>query len=115
MRTARFLVSVLAVSFCFLASVLAQGSHPAKKITVIGKLTRVLAIGAETTGWSIEPKREITLEGKKMKSIEISGSTEEFEKLNDQRVRARGVLTHHTGIERPDHLVLEVSSIRAVK
>jgi hypothetical protein len=59
-------------------------------------------------------KREITLEGKKMLSIEIAGPAEEFEKLKDRRVKARGILTHHSGVERPDRLVLEVSSIRVV-
>ena len=100
MRTARFLVCLLAVAFLASTPALPQEAQPAKKLTIIGKLTRVMAIGGESTGWSLELKRQITLEGKKMRSIEISGPTEEFEKLNDQRVRAKGTLTHRTGVER---------------
>ena len=115
MRIARVLVGLLA--FTSWASVVAsaQEAHPQKKITVVGRLTRLMSMGAETTGWSLELRHGITLEGKKMKSIEISGPAEEFEKLNDRRVRAKGTLIHRTGIERADHLVLEVSSINAVK
>ncbi len=102
MRTARFLVCLLAVAFLASTPALPQEAQPAKKLTIIGKLTRVMAIGGESTGWSLELKRQITLEGKKMRSIEISGPTEEFE-------------THRTGVERADHLVLEVASISAVK
>jgi len=116
MPTARFLACLFfAVTFWGSTTVLPQEAQPAKKIAITGKLTRVMAIGGETTGWSLEPEKKITLEGKKMKSVEISGPSEEFEKLNNQRVRAKGKLTHHTGVERGDHLVLEVSSITAAK
>lgn len=115
MRTVQFLICLFAVAFFASTPALPQEVQPVKKLTIIGKLTRVMAIGGESTGWSLELKRQITLEGKKMRSIEISGATEEFEKLNDQRVRAKGTLTHRTGVERADHLVLEVASISAVK
>lgn len=115
MRRGQFLVYLLTMTLFASASALAQESRPAKKITVVGKLTRIVAIGTETTGWSLEFKHRVTLEGKKMRSIEVSGRAEEFEKLKDQQVKATGILTHHTGVERPDHLVLEVSSISVVK
>jgi hypothetical protein len=114
MRTVQFLVCLFAVALLASAPALPREAQPAKKLTIIGKLTRVMAIGGESTGWSLELKRQIALEGKKMRSIEISGPTEEFEKLNGQRVRAKGSLTHRTGVGRADHLVLEVSSISAV-
>jgi hypothetical protein len=115
MRTVQFLVCLFAVALLASAPALPQEAQPAKKLTVIGKLTRVMAIGGESTGWSLELKRQIALEGKRMRSIEISGPAEEFEKLDGQRVRAKGRLIHRTGIERADHLVLEVTSISAVK
>jgi len=115
MRTARVVACLFAMASFAGAWVVAQQAHPVKNITVYGQLTRVMAIGAETTGWSLELKHEIMLEGKKMRSVEISGPSEQFEKLKDQRVKVRGILTHHTGVERPDHLVLEVSSIRGVQ
>jgi hypothetical protein len=114
MRTLRLLFCVLAFAFGS-TQALPQGASPAKKIAIIGKLTRVMAIGGETSGWSVEFKHRITLEGKKMRSVEVSGPLEELEKLKDQRVRAEGALAHHTGMERGEYTVFEISSIRAAK
>jgi hypothetical protein len=114
MQAVRFLLCVLAF-VVFSAQGRQQQTPPAKKITITGKLTRVVAIGGETSGWSLELKHQITLEGKKMRSVEASGATEELEKLKDRRVTAVGTLVHHTGMERGDYMVLEISSIRAAK
>ncbi len=114
MRIVRFLFCVLA--FAFVATqARPQEAPPAKKITITGKLTRVMAIGGETSGWSLELKHRITLQGKKLRSVEVTGPAAELEKLKDQRVTVEGTLAHHTGMERGDYMVLEVSSIRAVK
>jgi hypothetical protein len=115
MRTVRLLVCFLAVAILASIAVRADESHSPKKITIIGKLTRVMAVGGESTGWSLELKREITLEGQKMNAIEVAGPMEKFEKLADQRVRARGTLTHRKGVERGERLILEVTSINAAK
>ena len=114
MRTVRFLLCVLAFAV-FSAQARPQQTAAPKKITITGKLTRVMAIGGETSGWSLELKHQITLEGKKMRSVEVIGPPEELEKLKGQRVIAEGALVHHTGMERGDYMVLEISSIRAVK
>lgn len=114
MRSVRLLFYVLAFAFASTPA-LPQKALAPKKITIIGKLTRIMAIGGETSGWSLELKRGITLEGKKMRSVEVTGPADELEKMKDQRVRAKGTLAHHTGMERGDYLVLEVSSISAVK
>jgi hypothetical protein len=39
--------------------------------TVRGKLSPVMAIGAESTGWSIHLDRPTTIEGKEIDSLEI--------------------------------------------
>ena len=114
MRTVRFLLCVLALAV-FSAQARPQQPPPPKKITITGKLTRVMAIGGETSGWSLELKQQITLEGKKMRSVEVTGPAEELEKLKDRGVTAVGTLVHHTGMERGDYMVLEISSLRAVK
>jgi len=114
MRTVRLLDCVLALAV-FSAQARPQQNPAPKKITITGKLIRVMAIGGETSGWSLELKHQITLEGRKMRSVEVTGSPEEFEKLKDQRVTALGTLVHHTGMERGDFMVLEISTIRAVK
>jgi len=114
MRNVRFLLCVLAFAV-FSAQVRPQQTPPPKKITITGKLTRVLAIGGETSGWSLEFKHQITLEGKKMRSVEVTGSAEELERFKDRLVTALGTLVHHTGMERGDYMVLEISSMRAMK
>jgi hypothetical protein len=114
MRTVRLLFCVLALAFVSMPS-LPQEAAARKKITIIGKLTRVMAIGGETSGWSVEFRHRITLQGKKMRSVEVTGALAELEKLKDQRVRAEGALAHHTGMERGEYTVFEISSIRAAK
>ena len=114
MRTVRFLLCVL-VFAVFSARARPQQTPPPKKITITGKLTRVMAIGGETSGWSLEFKHGKTVKGKKIRSIEVSGPAEELQKLKDQRVIVVGTLVHRTGMERGDYMVLEISSISAVK
>jgi hypothetical protein len=114
-RPVRFLACLFLAAFFASTQALPQEAPRPQRITIAGKLTHVMGIGGETTGWALQLRREIRLEGKKMDSIEISGPVDKFEKLNDQRVKARGTITHHKGVERGEYLVLEVSSIRAVK
>ena len=114
MRSARWLYWVLVFAFVSTLA-LSQVTPPPKKITITGTLSRITAIGGETSGWSLELQQPITLEGKKMRSVEIMGPSDKLEQLKDQRVRAKGTLVHHTGMERGDYLVLEVTSITAVK
>ncbi|HMJ61436.1 MAG TPA: META domain-containing protein [Bryobacteraceae bacterium] len=87
-----------------------------QKRTVTGKLTRVMAIGGESTGWAIQLESEINLDGKPVHSIEAN-STEikKFEALENKRVRATGTISHRHGVERGDRSILDVSSIREVK
>jgi hypothetical protein len=83
------------------------------EVALAGKLTRVMGIGGETTGWSLELKTEKTIEGQKLTAIEVSGFPRKLEKLVDQEVRARGFVKHHHGVERKDWLVLELTGIHA--
>jgi hypothetical protein len=86
------------------------------KMTVTGTLTRAMAIGGESTGWSIQVDPEITLDGKQVHSIEISyKDAQKLEKLKDKRVKATGKRTHKHGVETGDRAVLEVSSIKESK
>src|SRR5258708_24281657 len=104
MRTVRLLFCVLALAFVSTPALPQEAPAP-KKITIIGKLIRVMAIGGETSGWSIEFRQRITLEGKKMRSVEVTGALKELEKLKDQRVRAQGTLAHHTVMARGEYTV----------
>ena len=86
-----------------------------KPISVTGNLERMMAIGAETTGWSIQLDSEKTIEGKPVKSVEIDyKGPKKLEDLKDKRVKASGKIARRHGVETGDRIVLEVSSIREV-
>ena len=114
MRAIRLLFCLLVLAVVAAQARPQQSSVPGK-ITITGRLTRVMAIGGETSGWSLEFKHQKTLNGKKTRSVEVTGPAEELEKLKNQHVRVEGTLAHHTGMERGEYMVLEISSIRAVK
>jgi heat shock protein HslJ len=111
MRIARVGTGLLLVLFC-----LGLYAEPAKKITVTGKLTRVMAIGGESTGWAIQLEPETTIEGKQVDSIEIDyPNTGKLEKLVNHRVKVTGMVSHRQGVETGERTVLVVSSIREAK
>jgi hypothetical protein len=96
---------------CALATPQAQTT-----MTVTGTLARAMAIGGESTGWSIQVDPEIAVDGKPVHSIEISyKDAQKLERLKDKRVKATGELTHKHGVETGDRPVLEVSSIKESK
>ena len=88
----------------------------APKMTLTGKLTRAMAIGAETTGWAVELESETTIDGKQVHSIEVAyPDSKKLEKLENKRVKAIGRLSHRHGVETGDRLVLDISSIKEAK
>jgi len=87
-----------------------------QKMTVVGKLGRVMAIGGETTGWAIQTDSEITVDGKQVRSIEVdSHDSAKLQGLDNKLVKAKGILTHRQGVETGQRPVLVISSIREVK
>ncbi|MGB2635702.1 MAG: hypothetical protein WAM58_17365, partial [Candidatus Acidiferrum sp.] len=77
-------------------------STPAQsdKLTVTGKLTRVMAIGAETSGWAIELDPALTVNGNQVTSIEIQYSNpQKLEALANKTVKATGKLSNAVGVE----------------
>jgi hypothetical protein len=88
----------------------------AQRVTFTGKLERVMAIGAETTGWAIQVESETTIEGQPVKSVEIDyHGPKKLDRLENKRVQASGKLAHRHGVETGERTVLEVSSIREAK
>jgi hypothetical protein len=87
-------------------------SKPAKSLSVTGKLTRAMAVGGESTGWSIELDSEITVDGHKTKSIEVQGPMEKLEPLADKHVSARRHLVTLESPERGKRTVLNLTRIR---
>jgi formylmethanofuran:tetrahydromethanopterin formyltransferase len=113
MRIARIAAAAMLVLFCVCVQAAPQQQT---KMTVTGTLSRAMAIGGESTGWSIQVDPEITVDGKPLHSIEISyKDTQKLEKLANKRVKATGKLTHQHGVETGDRPVLEVSSIKEIK
>jgi len=87
-----------------------------QKLTVRGKLVRAMAIGGESTGWSVQLDSEITIDNSPAHSIEIAyPRTRKLEKLENKRVKATGKLSHRRGVETGDRTVLEISSIAETK
>ena len=109
MRTRQVIVGFLLILFSFAA---VGGAESHKKLRVTGKLTRVMAIGGESTGWAIEFDSETTIDGKQLHSLEVAGPTDQFEKLENKKVAARGKLTYKRGVETGDRPILNVSSIK---
>jgi len=115
MKTPRIVGSV---GFVFILLILASAPAVAQKkplqpgeVILIGRLTHVMGIGGETTGWSLELNSDMTFEGKTFRSIEVAGPAKKLAKLANQEVKARGFIKHRKGVERKDWVVLEVTSV----
>ena len=99
-----------------LVSVGANAQSPDQKLTVVGKLVRVMAIGAESTGWAIEMGSAITIDDKRVNSIQVRyHSASKLEKLTNKQVRASGKLVRRQGVETGEQSVLNISSIKEAK
>src|SRR5215470_15300592 len=109
MRKAQLLTTIV-LAFCL--TVLAK--TPSKsKVTVTGKLGRVMAIGAESTGWAIQLDSPVTIDGKQLDSIEVqSRKKKKLEALVDKRVEATGKITQRHGVETGDRSILVIFSIK---
>ncbi len=108
--------------FCMLAmACLAAGlpaaakGHKVTKLTVTGKLERVVGPGGETTGWAIQLDSPLKIGKETVRSIEVNHQTNQFEPLANKHVEASGQITHHHGVTRGDWPVLAVASIRESK
>ena len=85
-------------------------------LTVTGTLSRAMAIGAETTGWSIHFDHPTTVNGKELDAIEIDyAKPKKLEKLENKEVKATGKVSHREGIESGQRLILVVDSIKELK
>ena len=112
MRIARLGIVPALVFFCTCVDTFSQE----QKMTVTGKLIRLMAIGGESTGWAIQLDSELNVDGKQVDTLEVaSGETGKLETLQDKRVRAVGKLSHRNGVETGRRSVLEISSIKEVK
>ncbi len=94
----------------------AHAQDKSDKLTVQGKLTRLMAIGAETSGWAIELNPALDVHGKQVSSIEIVYlDSKKLGTLADKTVKVTGFLSNVTGIETGQRPVLNVTSIKPIK
>ena len=93
----------------------AQGTPVAGSVEATGKLTRVMAIGGETSGWEIQLENEQAFGGKPVKSIEVVGNAKKLQKLENKKVTASGTIVHRSGVETGDRVVLQVEKIKQWK
>ncbi len=82
------------------------------EITVTGKLIRVMAIGAETTGWAVELDKPREIGAKKVTRMEIDPAGSKMGDFENRRVEVVGILEKRSGVERGDRWVIVVKKIR---
>jgi hypothetical protein len=85
---------------------------PKTEITVTGKLIRVMAIGAETTGWALDLDEPRQIGGKKVTRLEIDPAGTKVGDFENRRIEVAGILEKRSGIERRDYWVIMVKKIR---
>lgn len=102
-----FALSLLLLGVC---SAAAPKEEP---VAAVGTLTRVVAIGGESTGWSIHFDSAATIEGSQLSSIEVQyQDTALLNSLANRRVTATGHLVRRQGVEIRERVILQVSSIQ---
>ena len=103
---------------CVCARTGAQGSAKGSgtpvegTVEATGKLVKVMAVGAETTGWAIQFEDEVSFGGKGTHSIEVEGDAKKFGKLENKKVTVKGTIAHRSGVETKDRMVFVVQKIK---
>ncbi len=108
-------ILVVALLLCVGARIAAQGTAVEGTVEATGKLVKVMAAGAETTGWAIQFENEVSFGGNAVHSIEVEGDVKKFGKLENKKVTAKGMIVHRPGTERKDRMVFAVQKIKEWK
>lgn len=90
-----------------------EAAAAAERRTVTGVLTRVAAIGGETTGWALRLDEPAECGEKVTKLLEVAAAEETLAPLEEQHVEAAGRIVWRTGVERGRWPVLQIESLRA--
>jgi hypothetical protein len=111
MRIAR--ASLFLFLFCF--GLHADETNP-QKITITGTLSRVMAIGAESTGWMVQVSSETVIDGKPISSIEVSDTRKpkQLEQFDNKVVKISGKVAYRHGVETGTQPYIEILSIKEV-
>jgi hypothetical protein len=86
-----------------------------QKITLVGTLHRVMAIGAESTGWMVQVDSETIIDGKPISSVEVSDTHKprQLEDFENKRVKIAGKVVYRHGVETGIQPYVEITTIKA--
>jgi len=118
MTMKRFLKTIAMMGLvmaCASLRIAAQGTPVEGTVDATGKLVKVMAVGAETTGWAIEFEQEVSFGGNGVHSIEVEGDLKKLGKLENKKVTVKGSIVHRSGTERKDRMVFVVQKIKEWK
>jgi hypothetical protein len=114
-RILNFMMVMGVVMVCACLRTAAQGTPVEGPAEATGKLVKVMAVGAETTGWAIQFEDEVSFGGKGTHTIEVEGDVKNFGKLENKKVTVKGTIVHRPGAERKDRMVFVVQKIKEWK
>jgi len=100
---------------CVGLRIAAQGTPVEGSVEATGKLVKVMAVGAETTGWAIQFENEVSFGGNGVHSIDAEGDVKKFGKLENKKVTVKGTIVHRSGVESKDRMVFVVQKIKEWK
>ena len=84
---------------------------PEVRLTVTGKLTRMAAIGGETTGWAVVLDKPRQLADKMVNRLELDPAGRKLDKFENRHLEITGTWQSRTGVERGRYRVLMVKNI----
>ena len=112
MRIARASMGLILTLCCVCLH--ADESDP-QKVTLVGTLHRAMAIGAESTGWTVQVDSETIIDGKPISSIEVSDvrKPKQLEEYENKRVKIAGKVLYRHGVETGVLPYIEITTIKA--
>ena len=112
MQNWRVVVGVILLLVCFGV----QAQVPTNEVTGIGKLTRMVAVGGESTGWEVQFDTPVTVEGKQVPSIQARFADPKLAQKNENKhVQVTGSVVHRQMPESGEVLILDITTIKVVK
>jgi hypothetical protein len=112
MRIARVSMGLILTLCCVCLH--ADESDP-QKVTLVGTLHRAMAIGAESTGWTVQVDSETIIDGKPISSIEVSDTRKpkQLADFENKRVKIAGKVLYRHGVETGVQSYVEIMTIKA--
>jgi hypothetical protein len=93
-----------------------EAQTPVNEVSGTGKLTRMMAVGGESTGWEIQFDSPTAIEGKEISSIQVRfADPKQAQKNENKHVQVTGSVVHRHGPETGEVLILDVTTIKSAK